>query len=346
MGPTEATLTPLAPEALVPILAAEYELPAPVGCAPLSSGLNDVFWVTTGGETFILKVYRAGWRTAAEVRAEMEALLHLDRGGVRVALPVARRESGFVGVLPAPFPERPVVLFTCAPGAGLDAREEAGCRRFGRALAELHRATDDFAGAPVRYDLEHLVEEPLAALEPYLKDRPTAREYLRELAGRLRAGIERLPAGVLDWGYCHGDFRAANLFWDEATGAVTLFDFEMGGLGFRAFDIAYAQTTIHRMALELLWGAPPPENDGRLWVAFLRGYEERRPLSAADREAIPLFVAMRPLQLMGTLLATARQRRPGQETWPQTQGDGLPGGDLFDRALRFLRAWDAAYLAR
>jgi len=68
-------------------------------------------------------------------------------------------------------------------------------------------------------------------------------------------------------------------------------------------------------------------------------------LSPADREAIPLFAAMRPLQLMGTLLATVRQRRPGEETWPQTRDEwGLPGGDLFDQALRFLRAWEAAYL--
>lgn len=347
MKPTDAKPSPLFPEALLPILTAAYDLPAPVGCAPLSSGLNDLFWVTTGGETLILKVYRAGWRTAAEVREEMGALRHLDRRGVRVALPVARRDGGLVGTLPAPFPERATVLMTCAPGEGLDAGEEAGCRRFGGALAEVHRATDGLTEAPVQYDLEHLVAEPLAALEPYLEDRPADREFLRALAGRLSERIERLGAGALDWGYCHGDFRAANLFWDAATGTVTLFDFELGGLGFRAYDIAYAQMTIHRMALELLWGAPPPQNDERLWAAFLCGYEERRPLSPGDRAAIPLFAAMRPLQLMGTLLATARQRRPGQETWPPTRDErGLPGGDLFDRALRFLRAWEAAHLAQ
>jgi Ser/Thr protein kinase RdoA (MazF antagonist) len=141
MNSTDGKPTPLAPEALVSILTAAYHLPAPVGCAPLSSGLNDVFWVTTGGETFILKVYRAGWRTAAEVREAMGALRHLDRNGVRVALPVARRDGEDVGVLPAPFAERAVVLFSRAPGEGLDAWEEAGCRRFDRALRFL-RAWD------------------------------------------------------------------------------------------------------------------------------------------------------------------------------------------------------------
>src|SRR5262245_15892291 len=126
MEPADARPTPLTPEALLPILMAAYDLPAPVSCAPLSSGLNDVFWVTTCGDTFILKVYRAGWRTAAEVREEMGALRHLDRNGVRVALPFARRDGALVGTLPAPFPERAVVLMRHALGQGLDAREEAG----------------------------------------------------------------------------------------------------------------------------------------------------------------------------------------------------------------------------
>jgi hypothetical protein len=46
---------------------------------------------------------------------------------------------------------------------------------------------------------------------------------------------------------------------------------------------------------------------------------------------------------MGTLLQTARQNRD-LEAWPPSKTGSLPGGDLFDRALRFLRAWDEAYL--
>src|SRR5262249_47940273 len=149
--------------------------------------------------------------------------------------------------------------------------------------------------------------------------------------------------GALDWGYCHGDFRTANLTLDEATEAITAFDFELGGMGFRAYDIAYTHTNLHALALELLWGASPIDNHEQLWAAFLSGYDERRPLRPADREAIPLFVAMRPLRGMGMLIEMARQKGNGP-TWPPSTTGGLPGGDLFDRALRFLRAWDKTAL--
>lgn len=332
-------MDPVSPETLSPLVAAAYDLGKSVTCDWLSSGLNDVFQVTAGEAVYILKVYRAGWRTQAEVLEEIAALRHLDGKGVSVALPIARRDGASVWALPAPSGERQVVLYAHTQGREVPAPDEGCCRRFGKTLAELHNAADDFSAAPVRYDLENLLNRPLRELEPFLDDRPDDHDFLRGLAGRLRNRIEGLPPGALDWGYCHGDFRSANLHVDEATGAVTVFDFELGGMGYRAYDIGYTLTNIHHLARELLWRAPALQYAEESWTAFLDGYAAHRRLHAAARDAIPLFAAMRAVQIMGTLLRTARLRR-GQETWPPTEGGGLPGGDLFDRALRFLRAWE------
>ena len=130
---------------------------------------------------------------------------------------------------------------------------------------------------------------------------------------------------------------------DEKAGEATVFDFELGATGLRAYDIAYTQTNFHPMGLGLLWGAPVLANYELVWAAFLQGYVERRPLRSADLQAIPLFVAMRAVHIMGTLLQ-ASQQNGNAETWPPSEPGGLPGGDLFDRALRFLRAWDMAHL--
>src|SRR5437899_2291074 len=84
-------------------------------------------------------------------------------------------------------------------------------------------------------------------------DEPADRDFLRTLTARLHERLETRPPGTLGHGYCHGDFRPANLHLDETTGVVTPFDFETGGLGFRAYDIAYTQTNLHHLARELLW---------------------------------------------------------------------------------------------
>ena len=333
----------LSEETLLTAISSVYDLPDPVTCAPFSSGLNDVYEVTTGGATHFLKVYRAGWRTQDEVLQETAALFHLIDKGVRVALPVARRDGAFAWTLTLPDCERQVMLLACAPGNVIYSPDESCCHLFGQTMAEVHNATDDFADAPVRYDLENLLASPLHSLERWMDDHPNDDAFLRGLIGRLQTQIENLPPGARDWGYCHGDFRPANLHLEQETGAVTTFDFELGGIGFRAYDLAYTQTTIHHMALELLWRAPVLENHEQCWAAFLQGYAERRPLHDADLDAIPLFVALRPIQIMGTLLQTAWEN-PDGNTWPPSEAGGIPGGDLFDRALQFLRAWDKEYL--
>lgn len=313
-------------------VAADYELPAPLRCEPLYSGLNDVYRIETGGEAWVLKLYRAGWRTMGEVEAEVNAVRHLGQRGASVALPVSRRDGGFVGTLALPEGDRQMVLFTEARGGPVRRFDEAVCRRFGRALGDIHHASDGLAGSPVRYDAEHLLDRPLRALEPLLEGRPDDRAYLRDLAGRVRSRLSGASRSGLAWGFCHGDFRAANSHLEEATGTVTTFDFEVAGVGFRGYDLG--------TFLYFLMG-PYEEEYGPLAEAFLSGYTERRPLGRADREAVPLFVPLRPIWILGNILKTAHKNWE-LEPWAPPRVPGLPA--FFEEMMPFIRRWDAAYL--
>jgi Ser/Thr protein kinase RdoA (MazF antagonist) len=322
-------------EGLISELLSRYDLPQPIECRGISSGLNDVYLVTTGAEPAILKLYRAGWRSRSQVLDEIAALCHLAGRGVRVALPVACRDGDFAQAFLVPEGERQAVLFTHAPGKPVSAVDDAGCRLFGRALAEVHGVTDDFVGGSVPCDLEHLLDLPFRALAPLLEDRPEDWRFLRDLGERLRAGVAGVPHGALDWGFCHGDFRPANAFLDEERAAWTIFDFEGCGTGFRAYDLATFRF--------YLVGGGRYVNHEALWRAFLEGYAERRPLNRADLAAIPLFVALRPIRVFGTLLQTAR-RNWNLEAWGPARAGPLPGTEFFNGVLQFLRDWDIALL--
>ena len=60
-------------------------------CRLLRSYTNDVYIVDTASDTYILKVYGAGWRSAAEIAYELDVLAHLTAKGVAVAPAVQGR---------------------------------------------------------------------------------------------------------------------------------------------------------------------------------------------------------------------------------------------------------------
>lgn len=340
--PAMIDLDELTPEPLAPVLSSIYDLHDPVACAWLSSGLNAVFRVTAGSDKYVLKIYRAGWRSRAEVLQEFAAVSHLHGKGVRVPVPIALKGGARVWSLTVKGRERQAALFTYAGGELVSSPDVASGRLLGRALAEIHNATDGFWDAPVRYDLEQLLTEPAREIALFLQNRPGDRRRVEALAAQLRARIRKIVPAP-DWGYCHGDFRPANVHLDEAANSVITIDFELGGIGLRLYDLAEMQLNLHPLALEHLWGAPANENYEQGWAGFLDGYAEHRPLSDADRRAIPLFVACRLIHLMGFLLTTARQ--PGNEDyWRPAEPGGMPGGALFEGALRFLREWQSSYL--
>src|SRR5262249_9679698 len=133
-------------------------------------------------------------------------------------------------------------LFTSAPGAplaltGPQAAEHA--IHYGRDTAALHAATADFRSLHPRFvlDEEHLLEQPLAALLPFLAQRPEDRARLLHVAGMLRERLLRLTTERLDTGFCHGDLHDGNVFITEEQ-TVTFFDFDCCGRGWRAYDLA------------------------------------------------------------------------------------------------------------
>lgn len=70
------------------------------------------------------------------------------------------------------------------------------------------------------------------------------------------------------------------------------------------------------------------------WEQFLRGYGERRTLNELDLAAVPLFVAIRHIWLLGLHTGNGRD-------W----GYGWMGDRYFDRSLKFLKTWEKKRLA-
>jgi Ser/Thr protein kinase RdoA (MazF antagonist) len=109
----------------------------------------------------------------------------------------------------------------------------------GRALARMHSAADDFTSIHRRspLDLDHLIQEPLRRAQSFVAHRPDEWTYLVRLGETLSERIAALASAGLDWGPCHGDATERNAHLAD-DGAATLYDFDSGGPGWRAYDLA------------------------------------------------------------------------------------------------------------
>lgn len=311
--PFPVTRSILSADALVDELLSDYDIGMPLACTFLAPTTNDTYRVDAASGIYVLRIYRAGRRSLSDVRAELDALIHLRRKGVSVSSPIAGRDGDLVRVLDAPEGPRYAVLFSYAPGRPRPRDSALDRSADGRLLADIHAASDNLPAPPsqVPLDLTYLLDQPLASLNPFLDHRPNDRVYLANQVEWLRNAVGRL-SGLLDWGFCHGDYHGWNIHLADDQ-HLTVFDFECCGFGFRAWDLATYRWSIRR------------QDD--TWSSFLHGYSERRQLREADRTGIPLFVAIREIWLLGNRAANARD-------W-----GALGVDERVDAGLAFLREW-------
>ena len=296
--------------ALVERVLAGYDLPHPPRCRLTTQSLNDTYQVTAGTTIAYLRVSPAGWRTAAEIEAELDVLTFFAERRIGVARAVARKDGVRVVPIQAPEGVRHAVLFPSVGEHGVRDITTDHARAYGRLAAHLHAAADTgglaggngFPPAPRRLDVAHLLDEPLASIKTLLGHHTAEFAALEAVADRVRSHLLRLPWTHPAVGFCHGDLHPGNVRF-SATGEPVLFDFDCWGEGWRAYDLAV-----------FLWNGtlekrPKTWSQGR-WRAFLRGYRSVRPFGEAELATVPLFLVARHIWLMGLDCAARTDFRP------------------------------------
>ena len=81
--------------------------------------------------------------TLEAIEGELNMPRHLHDRGVAVAAPVAQDDGSLVGLIASEQGPRPCVMMTFAPGREM-ARDDSDSYAHGRAVADLHAATDDW----------------------------------------------------------------------------------------------------------------------------------------------------------------------------------------------------------
>lgn len=282
----------LSPDALIRDILPGFGVSSIAECKFYSGGFNHTYRVKTAeGSTYYLRAYRIQWRTLADIQYELDVLNHLKRKDFPAIRLIPYMDGQPFCAVPAPEGTRFLALFTEAPGPEIsyEHEPEKTAAQYGRAVAQMHNALDDFTSPHARFhlNLTYFTEQPLRYIQPFLSHRPEDWSYLQRFAERLRQRIQAVPAELLEQGFCHGDLQGyhANVAPD---GTLTFFDFDCGGYGFRAYDLAV-----------FLWCCRLEDAVAVRWEPFLESYRETRAIHERDVMAIPLFACARYLWHVG-----------------------------------------------
>jgi Ser/Thr protein kinase RdoA (MazF antagonist) len=266
------------PDWIARLVATDYDVGVPDGCRILFAGHNDTYEVTVDEQKYAFRLHTRGkWWLGGEsdARFELDLLTHLHRHEVPVSYPLPRRNGDLLGTVPAPEGERFYSLFSWAAGGPTPKLTSDQAYLLGQTLAAIHIAADSHEPTHTRYILDeaNLLDRPLAGLEQEIRDAsPDDAETITHYVAEIRARLAEFDPGPTGWGIIHGDIQGLNYHFDT-DGRITVFDFDLCGYGWRAYDFAYYYTR-----------EAEPERS-----AVLDGYQAVRPLSEAEHAMITTF---------------------------------------------------------
>jgi homoserine kinase type II len=252
---------------------ADYDLGELLSYKGIAEGVeNSNFLVHTSGGYFILTLYEK--RVAPEDLPFFLALMeHLAARGLTCPQPVKNQTGDMLGWIAG----RPAAIVTFLDGMWIRRPSAAHSAAVGDALARLHLAGADFPGRR-RNALSVDGWRPLyvAAAAGADSVQPGLRDAIeREVTHLESAWPRELPQGVI-----HADLFPDNVFF-LGEGLSGLIDFYFACTDTLAYDVAICLNA---------WCFEPDHSynvtKGR---ALLQSYLERRPLSAAERAALPLL---------------------------------------------------------
>src|SRR5215208_696473 len=267
-----AVYTDVVAEELTAFLAG-YDLGELLSYKGIAEGVeNSNFLVHTSRGNFILTLYER--RVAArDLPFFLGLMQHLHARGITCPQPVKNRAGEVLGKIAG----RPAAIITFLEGMWIRRPSAAHCAALGTALAKLHLAGLDFAGKRANA----LSLEGWRALYENCGARANeVQRGLKELLTRELAHLERLWPRDLPQGVIHADLFPDNVFFlgDRLSGLI---DFYFACTDTMAYDIAVCLNA---------WCFEPDHSfnvtKGR---DLLQSYIKTRPLSAAEKETLPVL---------------------------------------------------------
>lgn len=289
-----AVYTEVSDEALAAFLA-DYDIGSVIAFRGIAEGVeNSNFSLRTSTGDYILTLYEKRV-DPADLPWFLGLMEHLAKRGITCPLPVHGRDGAALRVLCG----RHAAITTFLPGVWPRRVRLEHCGPVGAALAALHLAGRDYA--PTR----HNALGPSGWRPLFERAHGRADEVAPGLAAELDAALDAILAAwpdALPVGHIHADLFPDNVFF---------LDGKLSGL----IDFYFAATDLLAYDVAVCLNAWCFESDFAFNVtkarAMLSAYQATRPLSAAERGALPVLCQGAAIRFLLTRLYDWVNTPPG-----------------------------------
>ncbi|MEQ9812235.1 MAG: homoserine kinase [Azospirillaceae bacterium] len=290
-------------DAALEALVAEYDLGRLLSCKGIAEGVeNSNFLLVTEAGPHILTLYEKRVK-AEDLPFFLGLMQHLAARGFICPTPIAGRDGRALRHVAG----RPAAIISFLRGVWPRRPTAVHCAGVGAAMADLHRCATDFG-------LRRANDLSLAGWGNLLRScQSQADAFSPGLSAELTRELEALQAAwpdpaALPRGVIHADMFPDNVFFLEnrLSGVI---DFYFACNDMLAYDLAVALTA---------WCF---ERDGAFNVtkgrALLEAYVRSRPLTVAERDALPLLARGAALRFLLTRLYDWLNQVPGAMVKPK-----------------------------
>ncbi len=280
-------------------LLAQYDLGALASCEGVAEGVeNTNYRLATARGRFILTIFEKRTRET-DLPFFIAVMERLAARGFPAPQPIATRAGGYL----ARVKDKPCAIVTFLDGAWPRAPGVAHCAAIGAALARMHVALD---GLGVTRANALSVDGWEALIQPRLDQAEALRPGLAALIARDMADVRAAWPADLPRGAIHADLFPDNaLFVGERLSGVI--DFYFACTDFLAYDLAVC---LNAWCFERGY-------DRARGAAMIAAYERGRPLSDAERAALPPLARGAALRFFATRLADWSATPAGAQVTPK-----------------------------
>ena len=272
-------------DALLREVIPQFRIEKPLTCEFWCQGLNDSYKITTANNMYLLRIYRCQWQSLAEIRFELDGLLHLQANGVHVAYPIITNNDDYIVSLTTPEGPRHIILTTYISGSEVEFSCPESAPLYAQHMAQIHLYSEQFKTAN-KLDVKHLLNEPKQRIKPFLTDRQSDWLFIKNSAKKLAICLQEALDKSPDIGFCHGDMHGGNAHYNGIQ--LGSFDVDCCAIGLRVYDLAIFK-----------WSLKHDKKEDSIWQLFLHHYQQHRPLDNNDLQLIDTLVCIRHIWLIG-----------------------------------------------